>query len=262
MEFRSILFGILAFSTMVAVGCQSAQKPKKKDVYQSEQGDSPNQQLSIYVFSKTAGYRHDNIPLACGLMKKMADAKGWAISYTEDAELIRSERLTGLDVLVFLNTTGDVLEPAQEAAMEQYIKSGGGFLGIHAAADTEYDWPFYQELVGAYFKNHPSDPGVREATSRNVAIDHPVSKDLPKDWTRMDEWYNYKDYQDHIIPLYNLDETSYEGGENGAQHPIAWCHEKLGGRAVYTGMGHTKESFSEPEFMKFLENAIEWIAER
>lgn len=252
------LFFVLILT--VGMSCSEPTKPTVKNEIPVQ--IAPEQApISIYVYSKTNGYRHDNMDIGRGLMKKMADGRGWNISFTEDSLLIRPERLSGLDVLVFFNTTGDILGPEQEKTVEDYIKRGGGFLGIHAAADTEYDWPFYHDLVGAYFKSHPNDPNVREGVSRMVG-EHPIAKDLPKDWKRMDEWYNYKSFKDHIQPIYNLDESSYEGGENGEKHPIAWCHDKFVGRAVYTGMGHTKESFSDPEFMQFLANSITWIAKR
>jgi cytochrome c len=142
--------------------------------------------------------------------------------------------------------------------MEGYIKGGGGFVGVHAAADTEYEWPWYNKLVGAYFKSHPNNPNVRKAVIDVVDKNHRATASLPEKWERSDEWYNYKDINPALKVLAKLDEKSYEGGENADNHPIIWYHEYDGGRAFYTGGGHTEESFSDPVFMQHLLGGIEY----
>ena len=219
-----------------------------------------NEIVSILVFSKTEGYRHQSIDAGRTALWEMADANGFQIDTTENSEIFQESELKKYNVVVFLNTTGDILNEAQQLEFNRFIQAGGGFVGIHSAADTEYDWPWYGDLVGAYFKNHPNDPNVREATSTVVDNTHDCTKHLPQKWTRMDEWYNYKDIRDHIKVLLNLEESSYEGGENGDNHPIVWQHEMDGGRAWYTGMGHTDETFAEPDFLKMLQGGIEWAA--
>ena len=146
--------------------------------------------------------------------------------------------------MVFLCTTGDVLNPNQETAFERYIQAGGGYAGVHSATDTEYGWHWYGGLSGAYFNGHPEQQ--QEATLQIKTHDHPATKNLPDEWKRKDEWYNFKEMNPKVTVLLNIDENSYQGGTNGANHPVAWYHEYDGGRAFYTALGHTNESYSEP----------------
>ena len=147
----------------------------------------------------------------------------------------------------------DVLDVTQQADFKRFIEAGGGYVGIHAAADTEYEWPWYGKLVGAYFKSHPK---TQQATVKKVK---PFGTNTtPDTWTRTDEWYNYKSISDDINVIFALDETSYEGGENGDNHPIAWYHDFEGGRSFYTGMGHTKESYADPVYLDHLLQGIKY----
>jgi type 1 glutamine amidotransferase len=160
--------------------------------------------------------------------------------------------------VVFLNTTGDVLAPRQQRAFRSYIRHGGGWVGIHSAADTEYEWPFYGRLLGAYFQSHPA---VQPATIDVVDRSHPSTRHLPARWMRTDEWYDLRSNpRGAVHVLATLDESTYSGGTMGADHPIAWCHAFKGGRAWYTAGGHTSESYSEPAFRKHLLGGILWAA--
>ncbi len=193
----------------------------------------------------------------------MAEKHDFGVDTTEDAAVFAPGNLSQYAAIVFLNTTGDCLDDQQQIEMMRYIQAGGGFVGIHAAADTEYEWPWYGGLVGAYFNGHPNDPNVRNAVIDRVAHDHPACRHLPEHWQRTDEWYNYRDIQPDIEVLLNLDETSYEGGTNGDFHPIAWYHDYDGGRAFYTGGGHTSESFAEPDFLEHIWQGLKYaMAER
>lgn len=212
----------------------------------------------ILVFSKTKGYYHESIPAGVAAIQKLGAENGFQVDTTKDATLFAGDNLRKYRAIVFLSTTQDVLNEDQQAAMEGYIRGGGGFVGVHAAADTEYDWPWYNKLVGAYFKSHPNNPNVRKAVINVVDKNHPASDGLPDKWERSDEWYNYKDINPAIRVLAKLDEKSYEGGENGDNHPIIWYHEYDGGRAFYTGGGHTRESFEDPLFLQHLLGGIRY----
>lgn len=209
----------------------------------------------ILVFHKTAGFYHNSIPGAVEAIKKLGQANDIAVDASEDATLFDTENLRKYKAIVFLSTTGDILNDSQQDAFQQYIRGGGGFAGIHAAADTEYDWPWYNQLVGAYFKSHPKP---QTATVAVVDKRHPSTHHLPDKWTRADEWYNYKNIVPGLKVLCKLDETTYEGGENGEEHPIAWYRDFDGGRSFYTGGGHTDEAFSEPEFLQHLLGGIQY----
>ena len=214
-------------------------------------------ETNVLVFSKTAGYRHESIEPGIAAVQKLGKEHGFQVEATEDAKVF-TDKLKDTDVVVFLNTTGDILDEAQQQQLEQFVQAGGGFVGVHSAADTEYDWPWYGKLVGAYFNGHPNDPNVREATLHIVDHDHPATESLPDDWTRSDEWYNYKTINADNKVLIKLDESTYEGGTNGENHPASWYKEYDGGRAFYTGLGHTVESYSDPQYLDHLLGGIQY----
>ncbi|WP_235854343.1 ThuA domain-containing protein [Nonomuraea aridisoli] len=206
----------------------------------------------VLVFSRTAGFRHDSIPAGIQAIKDL----GFDVTATEDPAAFTSDNLAKYKAVVFLSTTGDVLNDAQQAAFESYIKAGGGFVGVHAAADTEYDWPFYGELVGAWFASHPA---IQPATIHVEDRAHSSTAHLGPLWNRTDEWYDYRtNARSTAHVLATLDESSYSGGRMGDDHPIAWCKEYEGGRSFYTGGGHTQQSFSEPDFRQHLLGGINY----
>lgn len=212
-----------------------------------------NERPRVLVFSKTKGYRHESIDTGKVVLMQLGKTHGFEVDTTEDASFFNDDVLKRYQTVIFLSTTMDVLDVPQQDDFKRYIESGGGFVGIHAAADTEYEWPWYGRLVGAWFKSHPK---TQQATVRKVK---PFGDDhVPDTWTRTDEWYNYKKISPDIQVILNLDESSYEGGENGENHPIAWYHEFEGGRAFYTGMGHTKESYADSTFLGHLMEGIKY----
>lgn len=213
---------------------------------------------NILVFSRTKGFRHDSIPEGKQALWNICEKRDWAVTFTEDQAWFEGDKLRAFDAIVFLCTTGDILDEKQQPVFEQYIKSGGGYVGIHAAADTEYDWPWYGRLVGGYFKSHPK---IQEAVVHIEDLKHSTTKHLKTPWKRTDEWYDYKENpRGKVHVLARLDTKSYEGHVMGDDHPIMWCQEFEGGRSFYTGFGHTKESYLEPEFVKILGEAIVWAS--
>ncbi|NNN33309.1 DUF1080 domain-containing protein [Streptomyces sp. S3(2020)] len=208
----------------------------------------------VLVLSKTAGFRHDSIPDGVAALKQLGGTSGFTVDATEDAGAFTAGNLRRYDAVVFLSTTGDVLDAAQQKAFEGYIRKGGGYVGIHAAADTEYDWAFYGGLAGAYFQSHPA---IQPATVVVEDRSHPATSALGQTWNRTDEWYNYRSNpRERAHVLASLDESSYTGGTMSGDHPIAWCQNYQGGRAFYTGGGHTKESYADPAFRQHLVGGI------
>ncbi len=210
----------------------------------------------VLVFSKTAGWEHTSIPFGNSAIQKLGNENGYRVDLSQDAALFNDDDLRWYDAVIFNNTTGNVLNAEQQAAFERYIQAGGGYVGIHAAADTEYEWPWYGQLMGAYFASHPHNPNVRTASIAVVDKSHPSTIGLPDRWGRKDEWYNYRYFYPGLNILAYLDEETYEGGTNGSSHPIAWYHEFDGGRAFYTGGGHEDASYSEPLFLEHLKGGI------
>lgn len=215
----------------------------------------------VLLFSRTVGFRHDSIATAIAALTELQGAGGYLVEATEDATQFSAANLARFRVVVFLLTTGDVLDDGQQASFEGWIAAGGGYLGVHSAADTEYDWPFYGALVGAYFKAHPA---VQVARVNIEVANHPATLGLASPWTRTDEWYDFRaDPRAAVTVLATVDETSYSGGTMGADHPIAWTHATAGGgRALYTAMGHTQASYADPAFRQHLVAALRWVADQ
>ncbi len=217
----------------------------------------------VLIFSKTLGYRHDDaIVAAAGPLTMQLAARDIGAELGEDEGRFTPEALAGFDGVVFLYTSGnDLLPVAGKAALEEFVRDGGGWVGLHSAADTEYAWPFYQALVVAPFADHPViQPARVEVLDRT----HPALVAAPEDpWIAEDEWYNFQ-RNPRATPgveiLATVDEASYIGGTMGADHPIVWAHANLGGRALYSGLGHVATRWEDPAFVAHVAAAIDWAA--
>ena len=209
----------------------------------------------ILVFSKTTGFRHASIPAGKAALLKLGQENDYLVDTTEDASYFNEDSLRNYSAVVFLNTTGDVLNNFQEADFERYIQAGGGFVGIHSATDTEYEWGWFGRMAGGYFESHPE---IQDAVLKVMDDDHPATKHLPREWKRKDEWYNFKNLNKDVNVLLTIDEKSYKGGKNGDHHPMSWYHDFDGGRAFYTELGHTDESYQEENFLKHVLGGIQY----
>jgi uncharacterized protein len=212
----------------------------------------------LLVFTKTAAYRHDSIPAAVAAMRKLAGAHGIEVEHSEDAALFIEDRLSRFKAVAFVNTSGNVLGADEQRAFEAFVAKGGGYLGVHAAADTGYDWPWYGELLGAWFKSHP--PGLQTGTVRFL---RPLGGTSPVAWRVTDEFYDFRNpppREAAVVAL--LDESTYQGGGMGAHHPIAWCRQVQGGRSWYTGLGHRPELYLDEVFLAHLEKGLRYAVSR
>jgi len=217
----------------------------------------------VLVFSKTSGFRHDSIPEGVSLIRALGAAHGFRVDASEDASRFTRKALAGYRVVIFLNTTGEVLNNRQQAAFEAYIRNGGGWVGVHSAADTEHAWPFYGELLGggAWFTSHPP---IQTARLRVEKATHPSTRHYPASFSFTDEWYNFQANPRHKVQvLLAIDETSYDPGTGAmGDHPIAWYHFVGRGRAWYTNLGHRSETYGDPSFAQHLLGGILWAGGR
>jgi cytochrome c len=213
--------------------------------------------VNVLVFSKTAAFRHQSIEAGKTALAKMAKEKGFGVSFTEDAAQFTELNLKRFNTVIFLNTTGDILNNEQQNAFERYIQAGGGYVGIHAATDTEYEWPWYNQLAGAWFLDHPMPNNVQKGRFY-VTQKNEFTAGMPDSFERSDEFYAFKDISPKINVVLKIDEKSYTGGKNGDNHPMSWYQEFQGGRSFYTAMGHTDETFSEPLFLNHLYAGIKY----
>ncbi len=210
----------------------------------------------VLIFSKTNGYHHGCIPVGIATIQKMGAENNFDVDITTDSLDFNTANLKKYKALIFLCPTGKVFGPDEEKALQEYIHNGGGFVGVHSATDCEYAWQWYGDLVGAYFKSHPA----QQQTARLIVVDknHISTKHLPDDWDRLDEWYNFKYINPKVHVLIKIDESSYTGGQNGDNHPVAWYHEFEGGRSFYTALGHTDQSYSDPLYYGHLLGGIQY----
>ena len=211
--------------------------------------------FSVLVITETKGYVHRSaIKAGKELINNIGNNNNFNVFYSNNSNAITAKNLMDISTIIFLNTTSDILNADEQKVMENFIKGGKGFVGIHSAADTEYKWNWYGRLVGGYFKNHP--PGTSYATIETMNNNHVSTKHLDDKWEIKDEWYNYYNLNPDINVLLNLDESTYYGGTHGENHPITWYHQCDGGRAFYTGLGHLAKTYSDQRFIKLLTGGI------
>ncbi|MDX6331930.1 MAG: uncharacterized protein QOI83_4313 [Streptomycetaceae bacterium] len=210
----------------------------------------------VLVFTRTTAYRHDSIPAGIDALGELAAGEGLKAYATEDPGVFTAGDLASYSAVVFLSTSGDVLTEEGKAALERYIGSGGGFVGVHSAACTEYGWPYYGDLVGARFDGHPD---IQPAVVTVEDAGHPATAHLPERWEWTDEWYNFRvNPRPGVRVLATVDERLYEGGTMGNDHPLVWCHRLGDGRAFYTALGHSAEAYADPAFRAHLLGALRW----
>ena len=221
-------------------------------------GEQLGDGFAVLVFTRTTGFRHASIDDGVAAIRRLGASHGFSVDATEYPEQVKDAVLGRYRAVVFLSTTGEPLGPPQQAALERWVEAGGGWIGVHAAADAFYDWPWYGELVGAWFRRHPP---VQRATVRVTDRGHPSTASLPAAWPRTDEWYDFRtNPRGRVQVLATVDESTYQGGGMGDDHPVAWAHEQGRGRAWYTALGHTEASWSEQRFLAHILGGIRWAA--
>jgi type 1 glutamine amidotransferase len=208
---------------------------------------------AVLVFTKTAGYRHTSIGPGIKALQELGERHGFTVENTQNSRAFTQDNLKRFSAVVFLSTTGNALNASQQRAFERYIGGGGGFVGVHAAADTEHNWPWYGLLIGARFDSHGT---IQEATVIPTELFGTAA--LPSPWTRKDEWYNFKRLPRNVRIVLRLDTDTFKGSKHKELHPVAWYQEVGRGRAFYTALGHTDESFAEQPFLEHLMDGIRY----
>jgi type 1 glutamine amidotransferase len=216
----------------------------------------------ILLFTKTAGFQHASIAEGVTMISELAAEEGLQLVVTDDAGAFSAANLATYNAVISLSTTGDLFTASQQAAFRGFIQGGGGWVGIHAAADAEYSWPWYGNLLGngAWFDSHPS---IQEASLMVEDHSHPGSGTFPSTLTFLEEWYNFQaNPRPAVEVILTVDEASYDPGDGamGADHPIAWWHEFDGGRAFYTALGHRRETYQNSFFREQIRGALLWAA--
>jgi len=227
-----------------------------------------NKKINVLVFSKTTGFRHNSISSGLKMMSDLAQDRKWILTATENADLFTPEFLKTFDAVVFLNPTMEVLNDQQQKNFEEFMATGKGFVGIHAAADCEYEWPWYGKLNGAFFKTHPP---AQTGTVIFEDTDHPTMVPFKgmKTYRTFDEWYSFKENpRAKVNVLARLDETSLDQATLKDEkwkmndHPLIWYQETGNSRSYYTVFGHTPEAFQDPKVKEHIGCAVDWVAKR
>jgi len=227
-----------------------------------------DKKINVLVFSKTTGFRHNSISAGLKMMSDLAQERKWILSATENADLFTPEFLKTFDAVVFLNPTQDVLNDQQQKNFEEYMATGKGFVGIHAAADCEYNWAWYGQLNGAFFRTHPP---AQTATVIFENTDHPTMVPFKgmENYRTFDEWYSFKENpRAKVQVLARLDETSLDKATlkndkwKMGDHPLIWYQEIGNSRSYYTVFGHTPEAFQDPKIKEHIGCAVDWVAKR
>ena len=226
---------------------------------------------AVLVFSKTNSYRHaEAIPAANALFADVAARRGWGVFLTENAAVFDPVLLAGFDVVVWNNATAPALTQSQRAALQDFIESGGGFVGVHAAGDNSHaEWPWYQdEVIRAKFIGHPLVPQFQDGTVTTEMPEHAAMRHLPRTWQHNEEWYSFAESPRGrgVDVLATVDERSYEPGRwldgtplaMGPDHPVIWAHDQGRGRVLYSALGHQAKTFDDPRYRELLEQAVIW----
>lgn len=196
---------------------------------------------NLLLFSKTTKVRHASIKEAIESFEALGKQYQFSVQKTENSAEFTAEKLANYDAIVFINTTGNLFNKAQRQAFKAYIQAGGGFMGVHASAWCELDWPWFVKLVGGTFISHPKIQAAR--LNKIKTSEHFINR-LPASFILTDEWYNFINLNPNRIDILTVDESSYEGKKiHGEHHPIAWFHHYDGGRSFYTGLGHHGETY-------------------
>lgn len=221
-------------------------------------------QFKALIFSKTEEYRHTAIIDGVEAFKNLSEQHLFNITWTEDANIFNTQSLEPYDVIVFLNTSGNVLNKDHQLALKAFIQKGNGFMGVHAASATHTDWPWYVGLVGSSFQSHPY---IQTGIVHNIDKNHPATFHLDEKWLWSDEWYVFNNLSDNINILLTVDEESYDPEYSweqttgmGKNHPIAWYQYYDGGRSFYTALGHMEKSYENPAFLQHLYGGLYWTA--
>ena len=214
----------------------------------------------ILVFTKTTGFRHESIEAGVAALRGLAAEAGWELDHSEDGAVFTEQNLARYAATVWLDASGDVLDDEQRGVLAAYLRSGGGFAGIHSASDAEWNWPEFEQIAGARFLSHPGDElQFQEARLDVVDPTHPSTRELPNPWRWSDEWYVFSSNpSERVDVLLEVDESTYDtdGAPMGPRHPISW-HSTFGaGRTWYTALGHRAEAFDDHSYRAHLRGGI------
>ncbi|KAG7089790.1 hypothetical protein E1B28_011441 [Marasmius oreades] len=232
--------------------------------------DDSEPSTRVLIYSATRGFRHDSIPTAIQILKEKGPSVHIQFDSTEDENLFSDSNLAPYGAVVFLSTTGEVLQASGKTAFQNYLNRGGNFIGIHSASDSLVNDTFYGHEIGAYFDYHPP---LQNATVNVLDRSHPSTTMLPARWKVQDEMYNFKSDPRALGAkvILSADESTYTDDgvrkfNQGTPHPTAWYQERgagvqegrTAGRSFYTSLGHLNETWRDELFIAHVLGGIQW----
>jgi type 1 glutamine amidotransferase len=213
---------------------------------------------NVLIFSKTEAFRHSSISKGKDFFSDMGKKNHWEMTFSENSELFSDKSLANYDVIVFLNTTGNILNDNEQEALKGYLESGKGFVGIHSAAYTEVDWKWYTNMIGTSLDTHVKE--INAELSARLDTKHPALEGWNEKEVFFTEWYNFKQpIGKHINILTTLNEDSYKGLKMNSSHPISWYHLYDGGKVFYTELGHSEATYDDLRFYNHIQGALQWV---
>jgi type 1 glutamine amidotransferase len=214
----------------------------------------------ILIFNKANGFVHKSIEAGTEAIISLQETYPFTITTSNDSLVFRDSILTNYDVILFMSTSGVIFDDEGRVAFQKFIRDGGGFVGVHGASTTEYDWAWFGKMIGNHFDDHPK---IQKAKLQILKNDEPSTKHLQSIWDWEDEWYNWRnEFDPNVEVLITVDEKTYEGGKHGDFHPISWRQEFEGGRSWYTAIGHEIESYNDANFMQHIAGGIIWVSKK
>src|ERR1043165_1766845 len=199
----------------------------------------------VLVYSGSTGYRHASIPAAVAAIKAMGEKSGYVIDTSEDPEVFSAENLAKYKALVLVSNSTDPKKPesewfvgAKRDALQGFLKAGKGVIGLHAAADSHYNWGWYGQMIGGHFDHHPK--GTPKGVVTVIDARNPATAKLPRTLERHDEWYYYKDFDPtmHVLVAIDPRPLGDDGEADVNPNPLVWCHDFGGGLVFYSALGH------------------------
>lgn len=279
-NFTKILVGAVLLSACAAPSPSNETSVPNMSIYDQLAPPVPEhlEPPTLLVFSKTRAWRHeDGIAGADLHMVKLARKMGYSTFSTENGAIFNPSDLAKFRIVVMNNFTGDSLSPQQEAAVEAWVKAGGGMLALHGSGDASHgDWPWYaNDVIGPTFISHPMDPQMQEARVETLAPNHPIAKDIPSEWRAVEEWYTFDSVpNENFTVIAGIDESTYSPvnnvygdvsdlrmGEGAENHPVIWSRCIGDGRTFYSALGHLETAYDNPVYQQLLENAARWVAQ-
>ncbi|AXG81340.1 ThuA domain-containing protein [Streptomyces paludis] len=260
----ALVAGTMAASLLGGTAATADPSPRTASTTLSIASPPGGENVKVLVFHASASEESPVVDAGIEAIESIGLTGPLAGRFTTEATanpavFTNASRLSGYNAIVFLTGGGDVLDPAQEAGLESYVKAGGGFLGLHEAARTEPYSDWFTGLIGARPTGAPST--VQRATVEVGDRVHPATKSLPQEWKRSDKWFNWsQNPSGSVHTVARVRETTYKPGTgaNGVDHPVSWCRDYDGGRSFYTAMGGTADSYAETDFRAHLRGALQW----